>query len=75
MIGTLSSLIPIETRGIATVNLTLEIIYMVARNSSIINKITTLMAKTLVCIIFVTRVFVYISLAIYVIVQLTLYLT
>ena len=53
------------------VNLTLETIYLLVSNSSIVNKITTLMAKILICIILVTRVLAYMSVAIYVIVKLT----
>ena len=71
MIAILSSLIPIKNGGIVMLNLTLEIIYLVVSNSSIINKITTLMAKIPICIILVTRVLTYMSVAIYVIVKLT----
>ena len=71
MIAILSSLIPIKNGGIVMLNLTLEIIYLVVSNSSIVNKITTLMAKIPVCIILITRVLVYMSVAIHVTVKLT----
>ena len=75
MIAILSALIPIDNRGIVLVYLTLEIIYRVANDSSIRNKITILMTKIVVCIILVARVSIYMSIAIYVIVRFILSLT